>query len=141
MNRSISRPGPLIVYFTFACLTSWTIWFPLYSSAFGIKGLPVLPFHHGIGGLGPLMAAFLTTHLFEGRKGTRRLLAQLFKVRPLAYILVALVSPFLLAAAASAINYLMHQHPIELSGLFSSKEFAGLNFAQFLLYNLFFFGL
>lgn len=140
MDQQVSRIKPLGVYFTLAYLISWLIWFPLYSPALGIKSLPVLAFHHGIGGLGPLIASFITTWIFEGGEGINNLFRRMIKVRPLLYVVIALLSPFLLAFMASLINYLVNQHPLALSGLFAAKEFPEFSFAGFLLYNLFFFG-
>lgn len=131
---------PLITYFSLAYLISWTIWFPLYSSALGIYGLPVLPFHHGIGGLGPMIASFITTYIFEKKDGVKNLSVLLFKAQPLRYVLIALLSPFILAAMASLIDFFVHQTPISLSGLFVAKEFPSFSFIQFLFYNLAFFG-
>lgn len=131
---------PFIIYFSLAYLISWTIWFPLYSSSLGIYGLPVLPFHHGIGGLGPLIASFITTFILEKKKGIKKLSTQLFKAKPLVYLLIALLSPFLLAAIASLIDLIVNQTPISLSGLLVAKEFPSFSFIQFFLYNLLFFG-
>lgn len=144
-RRTIYEPAdvrikPLTVYFTLAYLISWLIWFPLYSPALGIAGLPVLPFHHGIGGLGPLIAAFITTGLFEGADGIKSLLHRMLKARPWQYVAVALVSPFLLASVASLIRYRANQHHIDLSRLFVVREFPELDFTGFLWYNLLFFG-
>jgi membrane protease YdiL (CAAX protease family) len=140
MEKQLPAANSLIVYFTLAYLISWIIWFPLYSPAFGVDGLPVLPFHHGIGGLGPMMASLITTWLFEGEKGMKKLAGQMVKIRPLLYIAVALFAPFLLAVLAIIINNLLNHQPVELSGLFIAKEFPEFNFIGFLLYNLLFFG-
>ncbi|QHS59151.1 type II CAAX endopeptidase family protein [Chitinophaga agri] len=131
---------PLIIYFSLAYLISWTIWFPLYSPAFGILGLPVLPFNHGIGGSGPIIASFITTYIIEKKNGIKRLSTQLFRFKPLTYLLVALLSPFLLAIMASLIDCILHKTPFCLSGLFVAREFPSFSFPQFFLYNLFFFG-
>lgn len=139
MVKQVCRK-PLVVYFTLAYLISWSIWFPLYSPALGIADLPTLPFHHGIGSLGPLIASFITTGIFEGSEGVKSLARRMIKARPLVYVAVALLSPFLLAFMASLINYGIDQDPIKLSGLFSAKEFPESTFVGFLLYNLFFFG-
>lgn len=134
------QSSPLLVYFTLAYLISWIIWFPLYSHAFGITGLPVLPFHHGIGGLGPLIASFITSAIFEGKQGLEKLSRQIFKVKPLSYLLIALISPIILAAIASIISNLLDHTPINLSALLKAKEFPEYSFLSFLLYNLLFFG-
>lgn len=131
---------PLLTYFTLAYGTSWLIWFPLYSHVFGITGLPALPFHHGIGGLGPMIASFITTAVYNKTNGTKLLVAQMLKTKPLVYILIALLSPFVLAVLASVINHFAADTPIELSGLFVAKEYPSLGFIGFLIYNLLFFG-
>lgn len=140
MKISSATTAPLIVYFTLAYSLSWIIWFPLYSPALGVKQLPVLPFQHGIGGLGPMIAAFITTWIFEKQKGVKILLWQMVKVKPLLYVLIALLSPFLLAVIAAVMNRSINHRPIELGGLFQAHEFPGFNFISFFLYNLFFFG-
>jgi membrane protease YdiL (CAAX protease family) len=140
MEKQLPATNPLIVYFTLAYLMSWIIWFPLYSPAFGVDVMPVLPFHHGIGGLGPMMASLITTWLFEGEKGMKKLAGQMVKIRPLLYIAIALFAPFLLAMIAIIINNLLNNQPVELSGIFIAKEFPEFNFIGLMLYNLFFFG-
>lgn len=131
----------LLIYFSLAYLISWLLWLPLYGPAFGITGLPVLPFHHGIGSLGPLLASFITTWLFEKQKGVRKLTMQIFRLKPVFYLLTALFSPFLLATISSIINYLVNHTPINLTGLLVAKEYPAFNFIGFFLYNLLFFGL
>jgi uncharacterized protein len=130
----------LITYFAIAYILSWTIWFPLYGHVFGITGLPILPFHHGIGGLGPLVAAVLTTWIYYKTNGVKRLLKQCFKIWPFIYLLIALTSPFILAFIASVVNYIVDTIPIKMSGLLTTKEFPNLNLATIFIYNLVFFG-
>ncbi|HNI99763.1 MAG TPA: CPBP family intramembrane metalloprotease, partial [Leptospiraceae bacterium] len=57
----------LSVFFGLAFLISWIIWLPLWGVYFGMN-LPVLPYHHGLGGLGPIIASFLTTWIFPGKE-------------------------------------------------------------------------
>jgi membrane protease YdiL (CAAX protease family) len=140
MKKWSATTTPLIVYFTLAYSISWIIWFPLYSPAFGIKNLPVLPFHHGLGGLGPMLAALITTWIYEGMKGLKLLLRQMVKVRPLLFVLIALLSPFILAVMAAGMNFLLSGQSIQLAGLFQTREFPEFSFLTFLLYNLVFFG-
>lgn len=59
----------LLTYFGLAYLISWTVWLPLYGHSFGLTNLPTLPYHHGLGGLGPLIASFLTTWIFQRKEG------------------------------------------------------------------------
>ncbi|MBL7979841.1 MAG: CPBP family intramembrane metalloprotease [Bacteroidetes Order II. Incertae sedis bacterium] len=131
---------PLITYFGLAYLISWAIWLPLYGHTLGLTNLPTLPYHHGLGGLGPLIASFLTTWIYERNQGVKRLFQQCLQVRPLIYLTIALLSPFLLAYIATIINYFVYKSPINLSGFLVSKEFPQLNLLTFFIYNLIFFG-
>jgi membrane protease YdiL (CAAX protease family) len=130
----------LMTYFALAYIISWSIWLPLYGPAFGITELPILPFHHGIGALGPLIASFLTTWIYYKEAGVKHLFKQCLQVRPFVYLLIAFTSPFLLALIASIINYFVDHTSISLSGLLTTKEFPNFNLATFFVYNLVFFG-
>jgi len=68
----------LLTYFGLAYLISWTIWLPLYLHIFGINNLPVLPFQHAFGALGPFIASFLTTWIFLKKDGVKKLFAKCF---------------------------------------------------------------
>ena len=130
----------LLTYFGLAYLISWIIWLPLYGHIFGLTNLPTLPFHHGIGGLGPLIASFLTTWIFLKREGLKNLLAKCLQVKPLIYLAIALFSPFILAFFALLISYIIDNKPINLSELLRTKEFPQFNWLIFFIYNLIFFG-
>ncbi|WNH10866.1 CPBP family intramembrane glutamic endopeptidase [Thalassobellus suaedae] len=130
----------LATYFGLAYLISWIIWLPLYGHIFGLSDLPTLPFHHGLGGLGPLIASFLTTWIYNKQEGAKLLLKKCLQVRPIIYLTIALLSPFLLALIASIINHFIDKAPINLSGLLSYKEFPKFSFITFFIYNLIFFG-
>ncbi|MEO8403292.1 MAG: type II CAAX endopeptidase family protein [Chitinophagaceae bacterium] len=130
----------LLTYFGLAYLISWIIWLPLYGHVFGLTNLPTLPFHHGLGGLGPLVASFLTTWIFLKTEGLKTLLKKCFRVKPIIYLAVALFSPFLLAIIASVINHFVNDKPIILTGLLTTKEFPNFNLLIFFIYNLVFFG-
>lgn len=131
---------PLVTYFVLAYLISWIIWLPLYGHVFGWTDLPKLPFHHGIGGFGPLIASFLTTFFFGKKEGVRQLLKKCLQVKPLFYLVIALLSPFLLALLAAVISYFIDNSPVDFDALLSSREFPGFNLWIFFLYNLLFFG-
>ena len=130
----------LITYFGLAYLISWTIWLPLYGHILGLTNLPTLPFHHGLGGLGPLIASFLTTRIYQRSEGVILLIKKCLQLKPLIYLTIALLSPFLLVLIATIINYFVSNSPINLSGLLTSKEFPQFNFLFFFIYNLIFFG-
>lgn len=130
----------LVTYFLLAYLISWTIWLPLYGHIFGLTNLPTLPFHHGLGGLGPLIASFLSTLIFSSKTGLNQILKKCIQIRPFIYLTIALLSPFLLASIATIINYFIDKSPINLSGLLTCKEFPQFNLLTFFIYNLIFFG-
>src|SRR5215210_1940622 len=130
----------LLVYFASVYLISWTIWFPLYGHIFRFSHLSVLPFQHALGGLGPLIAAFLTTWIFYRKKGVQRLLIKCIQIKPLIYFTIALISPFLLVVIASLLNYLINRTPVDLYGLLQTKEFPQFNLLTFFSYNLIFLG-
>lgn len=131
----------LTIFFSLAYLISWTIWFPLYSGPlFGLYGLPVLPCHHGIGGLGPLIAAFITTRLYYGKEGVIRLFNNCLQARPLIYLIIALFSPFLLILLAAIISVAIDGAPLHLGRLWTIRTFSSYNLISFFIYNLVFFG-
>lgn len=130
----------LLTYFALAYAISWTVWLPLYGPSFGLTGLPTLPFHHAIGGLGPLIASLLTTRIYHGPEGVRLLIGKCLQSKPLLYLTIALLSPFLLAVMATGMNSLLDASAFDLSGLLTSREFPHFHFVTFFLYNVIFFG-
>ncbi|HMV79588.1 MAG TPA: type II CAAX endopeptidase family protein [Leptospiraceae bacterium] len=130
----------LSVFFGLAFLISWIIWLPLWGVYFGMN-LPVLPYHHGLGGLGPIIASFLTTWIFPGKESVKSLAAKCIQITPLPYFTAALFSPFILVLGASVIGYYADGTELNLSGLLKSKEFPEFSLPLFFIYNLIFFGL
>ncbi len=130
----------LATFFSLAYLISWVIWLPLYGPALGLAGLPTLPIHHAWGGLGPLIAAFLTTWLYDGKPGLRLLVQRCLQLKPVAYLLIALLSPTLLAVLAILIGAAVDGSPMNFSGLLHAKEFPDWGLPLFFAYNLLFFG-
>ncbi len=102
--------------------------------------MPTIPFNHAIGGLGPLIASFLTTFIFLKTEGIKKLLAKCFQIKPLVYLAIALLSPFLLAFIGAIIAYFINKTPINISGLLTTKEFPQWSLLTFFIYNLLFFG-
>lgn len=130
----------LITFFGLSYLISWIIWLPLYGHIFGLANLPVLPFHHGLGGLGPLIASFSTTWIYQKKQGIKLLIKKCLQVKPIFYMAVALLSPFLLAIIGTFINSFIDKSPSNLSGLLTCKEFPQFNLLTFFIYNIIFFG-
>lgn len=64
---------PLIVFFALAYLFSWSYWVPVAVAGGGLSHFPGL--------LGPMVAAFVTWAIVDGRRGLRDLLARMFRWR------------------------------------------------------------
>jgi membrane protease YdiL (CAAX protease family) len=133
MNQSVS-------YYLLSLLISWTIWFPLYAPALGIHDLPVVPFHHAIGGLGPLLASVICTFYFDGKPGLKALAAKMFSAGNRVMFVVALFSPFVLLLIAVFADSAVRDVTVNLSALLPVKEFPHFSLPVFFLYNLVFFG-
>jgi uncharacterized protein len=131
---------PLFVFFPLAYAMSWIVWLPLYLPFFGIHGLPVLPYHHALGGLGPMAAAFIATFIFYESPGVARLLRKCLSVKPMLYVVIALVGPFVLTWVAALINALVTGDTFSISGWNKSSEFPEFNLLLFFAYNVLFFG-
>ncbi|WP_462254748.1 CPBP family glutamic-type intramembrane protease [Ferruginibacter sp.] len=130
----------LVTYFGLTYLISWIIWLPLYGHIFGLSNLPALPFQHAVGALGPLIASFITTWIFLKKEGIKNLIAKCFKIKPLLYLAIALLSPFILTVIAILISYFINKTPIDFTELLHIKEFPQFSLFTFFIYNLFFFG-
>ena len=130
----------LATYFGLAYFISWIFWLPLYGHSFGLTNLPTLPYHHAIGGLGPLIASLVTTWIFQKKEGVKLLIKRCLQVRPLMYLIIALFSPFLLVFISILINHFVDHSPIHYSGILTSKEFPQFNLLTIFIYNIIFFG-
>ncbi len=130
----------LVVYFVLANLISWIIWFPLYGHLIGLENLPKLPYHHGIGGLGPLLSSLITTWIFLKVDGIKNLIKRCLQLKPFLYFLIALMSPFVIAISAILFQAYTNSTPIDLEGLTRSKEFPEMDLLFTFLYNVLFFG-
>jgi membrane protease YdiL (CAAX protease family) len=131
-----------IAYFTvLAYLISWLIWLPLYLPYFGIETLPVLPFHHAIGAIGPFASAFIVTYYLQGQRGTAGLASRLVKWdMPVTWHMIAWLSPFALLIGAGAMVYITRGEFILLKEITISREFPAMDFGLFILFNIFTFG-
>jgi CAAX amino terminal protease family. len=129
----------LITFFILAFLLSWCIWLPQYAHVFGAHISIRLPFNHAIGGLGPMLAAFIVTAIYDKEK-LGDLFAGMFRVGNIVMLLVALCAPFLLALLAIFIDGLLTGHYESPAVLLRSGEFPEWSFLTFALYNIIFFG-
>lgn len=125
----------LIRFLLLAYAISWAIWSPLWLPAIGITGLPVLPYHHALGGFGPLIAAIICTAQEKSAAGVRALFESMLAWRPVAYLLIALLAPFVLLVVS-----MIFHGPFDANGIWRNDEFPQMGFIIFFLYNLVFFG-
>lgn len=133
---SASLVPTLVRFFLLAYGISWLIWAPLWLPAIGVAGLPVLPYHHALGGLGPMIAAFVCTANGRGLAGVRALIRSMIDLRAPVHIAIAVVSPFLLLIVAMLVG----AGSFASDGIWRNREFPEMAFPVFLLYNLVFFG-
>lgn len=135
------RRHPLAAYFAFAWGISWVLWAPLWLPALGVRGLPILPYHHALGAAGPIAAAFLVSAAESGSAGPRDLLRRMALWRGrLGWVAVALLGPFALLALAIAGTRLFTGEAVSLTGLGRSAELPEFTALGFLVYNVFTFG-
>jgi uncharacterized protein len=137
----VRNSHPLATFFTLSYTISWLIWTPLWLPAFGVHGLPVLPFHHALGGLGPIAAAFLVSALEHGSTGTGDLLRHMLLWRGrLLWVAVGLLTPFVLLAFAVAWLSFADGEIISIAKFGSHREFPQFSALGFLVYNVISFG-
>lgn len=132
---------PLAIFFALAYGISWLIWAPLWLPAFGVHGLPVLPFHHALGALGPIAAAFLVSAMETGLAGPGDLLRRMGLWRGrFVWVAVALLAPYALLALAVVGASVWGGQSVSLAGFGSSREFPQFSALAFLAYNIVSFG-
>ena len=133
----------LFLYFALAYLISWTIWLPLILPKIGVHVLPVLPkYHHYLGSLGPMVAAFIIKYISSGWQGLIDILKRLiqWKVKWLWYIVV-IIMPVLLVIAAGYLDEFINKQSFTMKGFSTSKEFPEFGGLSYFLFNLFTFGI
>ncbi len=129
----------LISFWVLACAISAFIWLPLWWPSLG---LPVLPYHHAWGALGPALAAIIITQAEGGRLGLKRFLSKAFQwdVKPIWYI-VALATPFVLLSLSLFADQFFTGARANYTGAGISSEFPELGLIGFFIYNLVSFGI
>ena len=136
----MTRNRELLAFFGLAYGISWLVWAPLWLPPLGVQTAAVLPYHHALGALGPIAAAFIVTACKTGWAGVRDLLRRMILWRGrLAWVAVAALGPFLLAGAAVIATSIV-EGPVSLTGLGRSREFPQFSAFVFLAYNLVSFG-
>lgn len=137
----MSRRHPIATFFALAYGISWVLWAPLWLPAFGVHGLPVVPFHHALGALGPITAAFLVAAMEAGQAGPADLLRRMGLRRGgLIWVAVALLAPYVLLALAVVAASLLGGERVSLAGLGRSPEFPQFSALGFLVYSIVSFG-
>ncbi|MES2766272.1 MAG: type II CAAX endopeptidase family protein [Bacteroidota bacterium] len=131
----------LLIYFALAYAISWVIWTPLWLPHFGFKNLPTLPFHHALGGFGPMIASIIMMRFEKGSAGLIDLFKRmmLWRVYPFWHA-VAWFSPFLLLLLAAAFSAFNNGTAINLRGFGLSAEFPQFGILANFLYNFIAFG-
>lgn len=101
MIRRLIQRHPLSSYFVLAYAISWVGVSPLVLSAQGILHVRVPPLWHGVGALGPLLAALAVTRVVAGPAGLANLARRLRRWRVGAgWVLLAILSPLALFGLA-----------------------------------------
>ncbi len=137
----MSSRHPLATFFALAYGISWLLWAPLWLPAFGVYGLPVFPFHHALGALGPIAAAFLVSTIEVGLAGIGDLLRRMGLWRGrLGWVVVALLGPYVLLALGVVGAAVFNGESVSLAGLGGSREFPQLSALGFFAYNMVAFG-
>ena len=132
---------PLIGYFALAYGISWLIWAPLWLPALGVHGLPVLPFHHALGAVGLIAAAFIMSAAGLGRAGPRDLLRRMGLWRGrVTWVLIALLGPYVLLALGLLAAAAFEGPAPVMANLGRSSEFPQFSALEFLAYNVVTFG-
>lgn len=131
----------LVLFFALAYGISWVIWLPLNAPALGWgNDWPIIPYHHAMGGWGPLIAAFIVKAVYDKEDGVWSLINAMVKTRPVIYLFIALFSPWLISMIAGLVEGIASGVVPNLSGWGESKEFPAFHLPEFFLYNLVFFG-
>jgi uncharacterized protein len=135
------RRYPLATFFVLACGISWLLWAPLWLPAFGVKQLPVIPFQHALGALGPIAAAFIVSALETGSAGPADLWRRMGLWRGrIVWLAIALFAPLAILALAIAAASLLDGVSVSMAGFGSSREFPQFSALMFLAYNIVSFG-
>lgn len=126
------------IFFVLAFSISWLIWLPLYGHIFGIDIEPI-PYNHALGGFGPMLAAIITTIIYQKEK-LAGLLKSMLRAGSITMLLVAILAPFVIALLSIVTNGIVTGRFENVSTLLRSDEFPDWSFIQFVMYNLIFFG-
>jgi uncharacterized protein len=116
----------LIIFIALAYAITWILWIPL------IVVTPPVKIFHQVGALGPLIAAFLTMHIFEDGIGVKKLLKSVFDA-PLRWVSIAFISPFILFFISLVFSFFLHGTWPNYLLLFQSKEYPTLGITYWII--------
>ena len=138
----MSKRLPSFIAFTgLAYVISWAIWAPLWLPALGVKGLPLLPFHHALGAIGPCLAAFIVVAIFEGRERVSDLARRVIWPGPnLWFVSIAVLGPLGLLGLSILVSWALGERA-DISELGTSSEFPRFSALAFFVYNVLSFGI
>jgi len=140
-NYTWAKRNDLAIFFILANVISWVLWVPLLASAQGLIDTPVSPYWHLIGGIGPMMAAIITTYITTGSKGLRDLIGRMFRWRVgVSWHLVAWFSPVILYVIASVIIRIAWGAWPDFSRFGQTDEFPQLPLLAYWIANILFYG-
>lgn len=119
--------APVVAFILLANTFSWLIWLPLLASALGWKYASPTGYLHFLGGLGPMMAAFVVVRWYGGQQGVRGLASRcvLWRV-PARWHVVAWLSPVIIYLVAAVIVRFVWGSWPDLSRFGRSEEFPDL---------------
>ena len=136
------RRRPLLMFFVLASLLSWMAWAPLVAAARGWTTATFSPSLHLLGGLGPLVAALITTAACDGRAGLERWFKRCFALRGrLAWVAFAGCAPVLLFVLSAGGLVASGKGPIAWSDVGRSVEYPALGRGAFWIANFVCYGL
>lgn len=131
-----------VAFFYFLCLLfSWLAWLPLYAWQIGLAKLRGPDWFYSLGFFGPFLASCISTAVFQKNAGLKSFLSGYLQFRPVLYLLIAIVVPWLLEFLANIPDLVMLGRVAEPASPYSWFEEPKPNFFPLFLSNLFFTGI
>jgi uncharacterized protein len=140
--KAFAKGHPLVLFFALAFAFSWVAWAPAVVLSRGPSEPQTLAaLLHLLGGLGPMLSAFVVTALAGGSAGVRELLGRVFRWRVGVgwWVVAVLGTPILFLLGAVVCRLLFGGWP-EIGEFGRSEEFAFLGLLPYWLANIVFFG-
>jgi membrane protease YdiL (CAAX protease family) len=115
----VEKYKKLFTFILLAYVITWVLWLPL------IVLTPPIKIFHQLGAIGPLVAAFLTSYMFDGVNGVKKLLKRVIDL-PLRWTAIAFICPFILFFISSLISGTLHNAWPNYLLLLQSQEYPSL---------------